>query len=236
MTHEGPDPEHDYGAPPSRRTEAPPAGGGIDAGFGEEVGEDLRALTVDPDVETSVPSPYRRARDVLRERRDIIAVIALGGALGSLARWGVGQALPHATTGFAWSTFLDNVPGAFLLGILMAFMLDLWATTRLVRPFLGVGVLGGYTTFSTWMLDTHGIVAGGDYVVAMAYVLSTLVVGLLAVWLGAVTGRAVIIIGTRRVARRHAHQVDQDPVVDSDADSGVAATPGRSHANRRSDQ
>ncbi len=76
-------------------------------------------------------------RESLREHRDLLPVIAVGGALGSLARWGVGKALPHAASEFAGRTFLINLSGALLIGLLMAAMLSVWSHTRYIRPFLG---------------------------------------------------------------------------------------------------
>ncbi len=89
----------------------------------------------------------------------------------------------------------------------MALMVDVLANTRLIRPFLGVGVLGGYTTFSTYMLDARTLLAEGRPWVALAYVAATLVTGLLAVWAGVVVGRFAIRLATRRSARRHAHEL-----------------------------
>ncbi|CUR60752.1 Protein CrcB homolog 2 [metagenome] len=128
---------------------------------------------------------------------DVLVVIAAGGALGSLARWAVGEALPAGSHGFPWSTFLENCTGAFALGALMVLVLDVWPTRRYLRPFLGVGVLGGYTTFSTYMFDARGLLAAGHEVTAFAYLAGTLLVGLLAVWLGIVGARAAV-AGVRR--------------------------------------
>lgn len=121
----------------------------------------------------------------------LLAVVAAGGALGSLARWGLAEALPHGASGFAWGTFIANVTGALLLGMLMAVVLDR-PTSRYLRPFLGVGVLGGYTTFSTWMLDTRGLLATGHLPLAVAYLAGTLLAGLAAVVLGLGLARALL--------------------------------------------
>jgi len=148
------------------------------------------------------PSTWRLARD----RWDLLLVISAGGALGSLARWGLAELLPHPADRVAWGTFVANVTGALLLGLLMAFMADVWATTRYLRPFLGVGVLGGYTTFSTWMLDTRGLLAAGEPARAAAYVLGTLLVGLVAVLAGLVLGRGWIMVARARRRGRRARR------------------------------
>ncbi len=145
-------------------------------------------LPVDPDLPAE-PPPRHGGAHLLRGRLDILAVIAMGGAAGSAARYGVAGAVPHEPGAVAWSTFTVNVVGGFLLGLLMVFVLDVWPPSRYLRPFFGVGVLGGFTTFSTYMLDTHALLAAGEIVAALTYVLGTLVVGLAAVWLGVFTAR-----------------------------------------------
>lgn len=127
-----------------------------------------------------------------RVRGDVLLVIGAGGALGSLGRWGVGELLPRSREGFPWATFLENVSGGFLLGALMVFVLDVWAPRPYLRPFLGVGVLGGYTTFSTSMLEAHDLFAGGQEALAATYLVGTLVVGVLAVWLGVAAARLAV--------------------------------------------
>jgi len=140
----------------------------------------------------------------------VLAVIALGGALGSLARWGVGEVLPHGRGHIAWSTFLDNVVGAFVLGALMVLVLEVWPPTRLVRPFLGVGVLGGFTTFSTYMLDTQDLLRAGHPGTAVLYLFGTLLFGLLASWAGVAVTRAVVEARHRRDLRTR-HTEHQHP-------------------------
>jgi len=135
-------------------------------------------------------TPQRVARPGLfRGRGDVLAVIALGGAVGSTARYALALLLPHAPDRIPWSTVTANLTGAFALALLMVFVNDVWPTNRYVRPLLGVGVLGGYTTFSTYMLDAHALAAAGALGALVAYVLVTLVGGLFAVWLGAAFGR-----------------------------------------------
>ncbi len=126
---------------------------------------------------------------LLAGKWDIVAVVAVGGALGSLGRWGVGALMPWSGRGFPWATFVENVSGAFALGVLIVFLLDVWRPGRYLRPFLGVGVLGGYTTFSTYMLESRDLLATGQDTVALAYLAGSLVIGLAAVWLGIAAGR-----------------------------------------------
>jgi CrcB protein len=136
----------------------------------------------------------KRARGA---RWDVLVVVAAGGALGSLARWGLGEALAGSEGSFPWATFIVNVSGSFALGLLMVLVLEVWPPSRYVRPFLGVGVLGGYTTFSTYALDTRALVVAGRAPAAGLYLLGTLAVGLVAVWAGIALARAVATRGRR---------------------------------------
>lgn len=161
---------------------------------------------VDPDVSLTGRSGSAAKRHagrggVLRDRWDIVLVIAVGGALGSVGRWGLGEVLPHSERGIPWATMVENLSGGFALGVLMVFVIDLWPTTRYVRPFIGVGVLGGYTTFSTYMLDARTLIAGGQVPLAATYAFGTLIVGLLAVWAGISLARLVAVLARRRRPR-----------------------------------
>ncbi|WP_182881832.1 fluoride efflux transporter CrcB [Microbispora sp. H10949] len=160
-------------------------------------------LPIDPDVD------LRHERDVFRpaapaRRRgwDVLAVIALGGGAGAVARFLLGRALPAPPTGFPWGTFLANVTGCFALGALMVFVLDVWPPRRYVRPFLGVGVLGGFTTFSTFTTEIVERSSHGAWPMAGAYAAASMVAGLIAVWCGIVVARALAGLPVRRRGRR----------------------------------
>ena len=162
----------------------------------------------------SANSPYLTGRSTMPRRADVgvLAVVALGGALGSLARWGLAVTIPHTTGGVPWSTFLANVVGAFVLGALMVLVLEVWPPTRLVRPFLGVGVLGGFTTFSTYLLDTQDLLRAGRPGAALLYLFGTLLVGLVASWAGVAVTRVVTEARHRRDLRtRHTEQHHPHP-------------------------
>ena len=138
--------------------------------------------------------PIGRLRRELARRWDVLALISLGGAIGSLARWALAEALPHAPSAFPRATALTNVTGCFALGVLMVLALEVWPPSRYVRPFAGVGVLGGYTTFSTAMLETRSLATAGRQELAAGYAVGTTLAGL-----GAV---AVAIVLTRVAVRR----------------------------------
>ena len=133
------------------------------------------------------PRPRSRTR-APRSRPGLLLALSGGGALGSLGRYAVGLALPHGAGAFAWSTFLVNVTGSLAMGLLVVWVLSMDEPHPLLRPFLGVGVLGGWTTFSSFTLDAHTMVTTGRPLLAAAYVVASFVVGLVAVGLGVTVG------------------------------------------------
>lgn len=173
----------------------------------DEAAQRADELPIDPDVEVARrPRTHIRVRSFLRSgsraissRWDILAVISLGGALGSAARWAVAEAVPTRSGGFAWSTFAVNVSGSFALAVLMVVVNEALPPSRYLRPLVGVGVLGGFTTFSTYMLDTRQLLVDGHGAIAAAYLFGSLVAGLLAVWAGIVLTRLAV----RLLRRRH---------------------------------
>jgi CrcB protein len=142
---------------------------------------------VDPDLLAPVARiSRRRAR---RARPQVLLAIALGGALGTLARYAVARVIHVAPDSFPWSTFTVNVTGSFALGLLLTLIVERWPPNQYVRPFAAIGFLGAYTTFSTYMVETDLLVKNGQAAVATAYVLGSLAAGFVAVYLGIVGGR-----------------------------------------------
>ena len=125
----------------------------------------------------------------------LLAAVAAGGVLGSLGRYAEGLALPHVSGAFAWSTFLVNVTGSLAMGVLVVWVLSMARPHPWLRPFLGVGVLGGWPPVSSYARDVHAMVQAGHGLVAAAYLVGSLVVGLVAVGLG-------ITLGERLFGRR----------------------------------
>lgn len=136
---------------------------------------------VDPDVDLHLPLDRS---ELVRHHVSILAAIAVGGALGAMARELVGEALPTAPGDLPWGTFLINVSGSVLIGILMAVLGLRPAHHRLLRPFLGVGILGGFTTFSAYVVQSHELVRSGHPLVAIVYLAATWLAALLAVVIG----------------------------------------------------
>lgn len=118
---------------------------------------------------------------------DLLLVIAAGGAIGGGLRYLLSTAIPHQH--FPWSTFAANVIGCLLIGVLMVLLLEILPAHRYARPFLGVGILGGFTTFSSYTVETHALLAEGAVPVALAYMFGSLAAGLLATWTGMTLAR-----------------------------------------------
>lgn len=121
---------------------------------------------------------------LLRGRLDLVAVIAAGGACGGGLRWTLNEMLPHTGTGFPWSTFIANVTGCFLIGVLLVLVLEVWPPSRYVRPFWGVGILGGYTTFSAYSAEAANLMRNDATPLALVYLFGSVLLGLLATWVG----------------------------------------------------
>ncbi|MFE0511256.1 fluoride efflux transporter FluC [Streptomyces sp. NPDC058964] len=136
------------------------------------------------------PSPSRRS--ARRAQIPVLAVVALGGALGATARYALSLWWPTAAGGFPWATFVTNVTGCAVIGVFMVIITDVWAAHRLVRPFFGTGVLGGFTTFSTYAVDIQRLVDGGHPAKGPAYLAATLFAALAAVWLASAAARRVL--------------------------------------------
>jgi CrcB protein len=131
-------------------------------------------LPVDADIDLHVSA---QRFEFVRARGSILAAIAAGGAI---VRWAIGVAFPAPAAGFPWATFVINVTGSALIGALMVFVTDVYTEQRLLRPFLGVGVLGGYTTFSTYIVDINRLITEGTGGTALIYLAVTLIAALAA--------------------------------------------------------
>ena len=116
--------------------------------------------------------------------------IAVGGALGALARYGVDEWIGRRTGAFPWGIFVVNISGAFLIGVVTAAAGPRFESGW-VRPLLVTGFLGAYTTFPTLSLDTYRLLDRGELDQALANVLGTVVLGLFAVWAGLRVGHAL---------------------------------------------
>ena len=115
----------------------------------------------------------------------VFIAVALGGAVGSLARYGLDRLIERRSFAvFPWSTFTINVTGCLLIGAVIAALVDRHHTPAWLRLGLVMGVLGGYTTFSTFAQETLDLVEEGRLDVASLYAFGSLTAGVLAVFAG----------------------------------------------------
>jgi CrcB protein len=130
---------------------------------------------------------------VTTPRPDELAAVAVGGVVGALGRAGISLLAPHdQLASWPWATFATNLLGCLLLGVLLDWVdarHEDWTRTRprwarLSRPLLASGVLGGFTTFSTFAVETWLLVDRGSTAIAIAYVVASVVLGVGAVLLG----------------------------------------------------
>ncbi|MFK4106227.1 fluoride efflux transporter CrcB [Streptomyces sp. NPDC019531] len=141
----------------------------------------------------SLRAPTGRPRQSLWQgQTPVVAVVALGGALGATARYALSLQWPAQPGGFPWATFWTNVTGCAVIGVFMVVITDVWAAHRLVRPFFGTGVLGGFTTFSTYAVDIQRLVDHGRPATGLAYLAATLLAALTAVWLASTAARRAL--------------------------------------------
>lgn len=143
---------------------------------------------VHPDIDLRQARPARHRRD----EATMLATIAVGGATGAGARYLIGEGWPTPAGDFPVSTLAINVLGCALIGVLMVLITEVWSRQRLIRPFLGTGVLGGFTTFSTYTVDIQRLVAGAHVDIALLYLALTPIGALLAVWVSASATRRLV--------------------------------------------
>ena len=109
----------------------------------------------------------------------LILVAALGGSIGSAARYVVGVTAGRVFgTTFPWATLIINVSGSVLMGAFVAFFLTRWDISQAGRVFLTVGICGGYTTFSTFSLDAYSLIEKGDISSAAIYIIASSVLSI----------------------------------------------------------
>ena len=148
-------------------------------------------MSVDPDL----PPPGPHLAPIAAA-----AMVAVGGALGALARAGLSELWPHRPRGWPWSTLVTNVTGSALLGVLLVILARRFPRDRHARPLLGTGLLGGYTTFSTLSVDAAQLVRFDRVGLAVGYVTVSVVGVLLACLLGMLLARRVMRMSPEQVA------------------------------------
>ncbi|MFP4512635.1 MAG: fluoride efflux transporter FluC [Acidimicrobiales bacterium] len=119
-------------------------------------------------------------------------VVALGGMAGAACRYGLGTLISTTPGDVPWDTFVENVAGAFLLGVVLSALVRRFPGSRYLRPFLAVGFLGSFTTFSALAVEADQLIRDGQAVLAAGYWVLSLVAGLSAAWVGIVLARSVL--------------------------------------------
>ncbi len=127
-----------------------------------------------------------------RELAAVLGVVALGGAIGSLLRYQATLIWPNPIGTFPTTVLLVNLVGCLVIGAFMVIITELRTTHQLIRPLVGTGVLGGFTTFSTYSLDILQLVRTGHPGQALGYLSLTAVGAMVAVFVG--------MVGMRRLA------------------------------------
>lgn len=145
-------------------------------------------------------SPFEQARPAVRPRPrpDVLAAIFAGGCGGGLARYALDKSWPARAGDFPWTIFAINTGGAFLLALVIVIAADV-LPSRYLRPLLGTGFCGTFTTFSSIVVSSDELAAHDHPGTAGAYLAASVAAGLVAAWFGLVAGRTVAAI--RRAAR-----------------------------------
>ena len=122
----------------------------------------------------------------------MVVAIAVAGALGSLARYGLDGFVSRRQSGaFPWGTFAVNISGAFALALVFTLATERWGLAPWLRSAITIGFFGAYTTFSTLSFETYRLAADRALGLAAANMLGSCAAGLVAVYLGVVLARAL---------------------------------------------
>lgn len=159
----------------------------------------------DPDLAPSDPGapvvgcdrrlPHQRYG---RVEPDVLAVIAVGGMAGAAARFKLAEALPTEPGHFPWATLWTNLSGSLLLGFFMIVLLERFPPTRYVRPFLATGILGAFTTMSTYAVETALLLKDHHAASAVLYGVSTIAGGVFLAYAGIAIARLTVVGMSRR--------------------------------------
>ncbi len=165
------------------------------------------SLPIDPDLDgpdTSAhvgSSPFGQSRRSQwpRPRWDVLLVVFAGGCLGGWARYGITSTWPARTGRFPWPTFDVNVAGAFVLAVVVVVAAEV-VSSRYLRPLLGTGFCGAFTTFSAIVVTTDQLFAHHHQRIAVTYLVASTVAGLAAASIGLALAR--VATASRRRTRR----------------------------------
>jgi CrcB protein len=150
---------------------------------------------IDPDLGPEPPPGAAPAPSGARGLLPVLAVIAAGGGLGAAARYGTGLLWPSEAGTFPWTLLAVNAAGCAVIGVFMVIITERRRSHRLARPFFGVGVLGGFTTFSAYAGDVHRLLDDGRTGTGLAYLAATPLLAVAAVAAAAALTRRVLAPG-----------------------------------------
>lgn len=160
------------------------------------MGDDDTVIPIDPDLAPADPAEpslthHRRLPRHWHGRAQpgVIAAIALGGMLGSTARYELAQAIPTPLGHFPWATFWTNMSASFVLGFSLILLLERFPPTRYLRPFLATGIIGAYSTMSTYLVETAVLLKDGHVSTGLIYGIGSVVAGLFLGYVGIVAAR-----------------------------------------------
>jgi fluoride exporter len=134
--------------------------------------------------------PRRRPAFPRVDRRELAAIF-VGGALGTLARAALTEAFPQSATSWPWPTFAVNIVAAFLLGYFVTRLQDRLPLSSYRRPFVGTGVCGGLSTFSTMQVELFKMIDAHDWGLAIGYAAASIAAGYAAIHLATALVRRV---------------------------------------------
>ena len=119
-------------------------------------------------------------------------MVGIGGFVGSIARFWLGAYITYRMGArFPYGTFVINVSGSFLIGLVVTLLAERSHWSPNLLYLIPIGFIGGYTTFSTFELEAFRSMRSGDLVLSLLYVILSVTVGFIAVWLGVITGRTM---------------------------------------------
>jgi CrcB protein len=156
-------------------------------------GQAKESVALEPEDQKAT-SPFARVRKrrLPSVRPTVLAVIFAGGVLGGLARYGITEAWSGSATAFPWSTLALNTIGAFALTLLVVLIGEVLVPRRMLRPLVGTGFLGAFTTFSSVMTTADRLLAHGEAPTAVLYLVGSVLCGAAAVGTGLLAARAVV--------------------------------------------
>jgi CrcB protein len=116
-------------------------------------------------------------------KASILGVVAVGGAIGSMARYAV-STIQSPVVSFPYAIFIVNLSGGFLMGVVTTLLALKFSVSSEVRAFLTTGILGGYTTFSTFSLESAMLIERHEYLTATSYVVGSAILSIVALFCG----------------------------------------------------